>query len=137
MNILVDSEEVDGATLMEHNAEDGSAPKSARIDYEGRGSEITHANPDSVDPSNVVERMRFAAREAAHSKPPGDCFGKGIVIYGGGVRYFANAWISISLLRELGCKLPIELWHLGEREIDSHMRGLLEPMGVTTRDPQT
>lgn len=37
--------------------------------------------------------------------------GKGIVICGGGIRYFTCSWVGIHLLRNNGCKLPIELWH--------------------------
>lgn len=37
--------------------------------------------------------------------------GRGIVICGGGWRYFTCAWVSINLLRRNGCTLPIELWY--------------------------
>lgn len=38
--------------------------------------------------------------------------GRGIVICGGGFRYFTCAWVSIHLLRSNNCSLPIELWHM-------------------------
>ena len=60
--------------------------------------------------------------------------GKGIVICGGGVRYFTNAWVCINMLRQLKCSLPIELWHLGAQEIDASMRALVEPLDVTCVD---
>jgi ADP-heptose:LPS heptosyltransferase len=66
--------------------------------------------------------------------PPFQFEGRGIVICGGGVRYFTNAWVCINMLRQLGCTLPIELWHLGSNEIDSTMRSLVEPLGVTCVD---
>lgn len=37
--------------------------------------------------------------------------GKGIVICGGGIKYFTCSWVGVHLLRNNGCKLPIELWH--------------------------
>jgi ADP-heptose:LPS heptosyltransferase len=60
--------------------------------------------------------------------------GRGIVICGGGVRMFTNAWVCIRLLRHLGCTLPIELWHLGEAELDEPMRALVRPLGVQCVD---
>ena len=43
--------------------------------------------------------------------------GRGIVIPGGGMRYFTCAWVCIRMLRSLGCTLPIELWHCGPEEM--------------------
>jgi ADP-heptose:LPS heptosyltransferase len=65
---------------------------------------------------------------------PGDFAGSGIVICGGGVRMFTNAWVCIRMLRHLGCPLPIELWHFGERELDARMRALVKPLGVECID---
>lgn len=39
--------------------------------------------------------------------------GRGVVIVGGG-KYSACAYVTIRVLRHVGCTLPIELWHLGE-----------------------
>ncbi|HEX4646867.1 MAG TPA: glycosyltransferase family 9 protein, partial [Verrucomicrobiae bacterium] len=60
--------------------------------------------------------------------------GRGIVICGGGTRYFTNAWVCINMLRRLGCRLPIQLWHLGAKELDGRMRGLVEGMDVECVD---
>jgi hypothetical protein len=61
--------------------------------------------------------------------------GRGIVICAGGARMFTCAWITIALLRRhLGCTLPIEVWHLGTREMGPPMRGLLEDLGAATVD---
>ena len=60
--------------------------------------------------------------------------GRGIVICGGGVRYFTCAWVCIRMLRRLGCRLPIELWHLGAREVSQEMARLLLSLGVECRD---
>ncbi len=65
---------------------------------------------------------------------PGHYDGRGIVICGGGVRYFTNAWVCIKVLRRLGCALPIQLWHLGTKEIDARMKTLVAPFGVECVD---
>ncbi len=60
--------------------------------------------------------------------------GQGIVICGGGARYFTCAWVCINMLRDLGCTLPIELWHLGEKEVDYRIRSLISHLDVTLVD---
>ena len=59
---------------------------------------------------------------------------RGIVICGGGVSYFTNAWVCINMLRRLGCRLPIQVWYLGEGEMDHQMKTLLAPLGVECFD---
>lgn len=66
--------------------------------------------------------------------PPRRFAGRGIIICAGGVRCFTNAWVCINILRQLGCILPIELWHLGPAEMDPEMRRLLRPLGITCVD---
>ena len=60
--------------------------------------------------------------------------GRGIVVCGGGRKYFPCAWVCINLLRRWGCSLPIQLWHLGSAEADAAMRALLRPLGVECVD---
>ena len=60
--------------------------------------------------------------------------GRGIVICAGGQTYFTNAWIAISLLRHVGCRLPIQLWYLGRDELDPYMEELIRPLGVECVD---
>ncbi len=60
--------------------------------------------------------------------------GRGIVICGGGVRYFVNAWVCINMLRRHGCKLPIEVWHLGKFEMSARMADLLASLDAETAD---
>lgn len=60
--------------------------------------------------------------------------GRGIVICGGGIRYFTSAWVCINMLRRLGCQLPIQLWYLGANEMDAHMKALVAPLGVECVD---
>ncbi|HXH19076.1 MAG TPA: FkbM family methyltransferase [Chitinophagales bacterium] len=67
-------------------------------------------------------------------KYPGKYKGKGIVICAGGVRLFTSAWVCINMLRKLDCQLPIQLWYLGEREMDGQMKALVKPLGVQCVD---
>jgi len=66
--------------------------------------------------------------------PPRNFHGRGIVICGGGVSYFTNAWVCINMLRRLGCSLPIQLWHKGPDEMDEPMKALVRPLGVECVD---
>jgi ADP-heptose:LPS heptosyltransferase len=81
-----------------------------------------------------------SAGEACHqfikhiSEYSGEYEGRGIVICAGGVRYFTNAWVCINMLRRLGCDLPIQVWHLGIKELDNQMKEVIEPLGVSCVD---
>ena len=79
---------------------------------------------------------RSKAEKFIESIPPfpGGFQGKGIVICAGGLTYFTNAWVCINMLRRLGCHLPIQLWHMGKRELDDRMKALVEPLGVECVD---
>src|SRR5258707_1101605 len=77
--------------------------------------------------------------EAAVAGPPpypvGGFAGRGLVICAGGERLFTCAWVAIGILRRhLGCRLPIQLWHLGPAEIGPPMRALLEEFDVEVVD---
>jgi hypothetical protein len=60
--------------------------------------------------------------------------GRGIVICGGGIKYFTCAWVCIHMLRRWGCHLPIEVWHLGPGEMSASMAALLRPLGAACID---
>lgn len=82
-------------------------------------------------------RHRALAREAiaqAAPFPEGRFAGRGVVMCGGGRKYFPPAWVGIRMLRHVGCTLPIELWHLGPLEMSDAMRALVAPYGVTCVD---
>lgn len=86
---------------------------------------------------NTKEAMRrLSTRFVQEEMPdyPGHFEGRGIVICGGGTRYFPSAWVAIKKLRHLNCKLPIQLWHLGEIEMDPHTKRILAPLGVECID---
>lgn len=83
---------------------------------------------------NVQESQRRATDDCIAALPsyPGGRVGRGIVIAGGG-RYFPAAYVSVRVLRHVGCELPIEVWHLAG-EMDASMRHLLQPLGVRCVD---
>ena len=66
--------------------------------------------------------------------PAAQFSGRGIVICGGGPKYLPPAWVCISMLRQHGCTLPIELWHLGPAEMPVRFKELVEPLGVRCVD---
>lgn len=63
-------------------------------------------------------------------KYPGHTEKRGIVFCAGGQKLFTNAWVSVNVLRKLGCTLPIEFWCL-DNEISRHMEEMVKPLGVT------
>lgn len=65
-------------------------------------------------------------RSAPAQYPQGRFDGRGIVLCAGGERYFTCAWVLISILRRVHhCALPIQVWHLGNREMSEEMVALL------------
>ncbi|SJN49779.1 hypothetical protein [Sphingobacterium sp. JB170] len=59
--------------------------------------------------------------------------GKGIVYTAGGVSYVTCLWVSISQLRNTGCTLPIEVWHVGN-EVSNEIIAEFRNLDVTFRD---
>jgi hypothetical protein len=69
--------------------------------------------------------------------PEGRFEGRGIVICAGGTRYFTCAWVLISILRRVHqTTLPIQVWHLGRREMSEEMRLLLLEEDVEVVDAE-
>ncbi|MFO1486845.1 MAG: glycosyltransferase family 9 protein [Verrucomicrobiota bacterium] len=101
-----------------------------------RAVAATRDNPFDLVPLNLhfagLACDRFIQNLPAY--PAHRFAGRGIVLCGGGLTYFTNAWVCIRLLRARGCNLPIQLWHLGRREMTREMIDLLEPLGVECRD---
>ena len=81
----------------------------------------------------LTAHVRFDRAVRSRPRYPGGFKGQGIVIPGGG-NYFGCAWVCLNRLRDLGCTLPIELWHFGPAEMSDRMKQLVEPMGVTCVD---
>ncbi|MCC6493500.1 MAG: hypothetical protein IT424_10810 [Pirellulales bacterium] len=59
---------------------------------------------------------------------------RGIVIAGGGLKYFPSVWVNVNLIRRFECELPIQLWYMGDNECDPYMKRLLAPLGVECVD---
>ncbi|MEM9257685.1 MAG: glycosyltransferase family 9 protein [Pseudomonadota bacterium] len=60
--------------------------------------------------------------------------GRGIVICAGGPKYLPCVWVCINMLRHHGCDLPVEVWHLGEKEMPWHIRESLMPLDTKCID---
>lgn len=96
--------------------------KSAANDYDDAPLTCSNAR---------IALERFVRRIPPY---PNDFSGRGIVICGGGVKYFTNAWVCLNMLRRTGCNLPVELWHLGSEEMDPQMVALVKPLGAECVD---
>ena len=88
-----------------------------------------------------MQDLRAAIDDRLGNPPPfpEDRFaGRGIVICAGGQRYFACAWVLISVLRQVHqTNLPIQVWHLGRQELSEAMQLLLEEQAVEVVDAET
>jgi hypothetical protein len=61
--------------------------------------------------------------------------GRGVVIAGGGDRFFPSLYVTIRALRHVGCVLPIQVWYLGRNaEMPERRRALLAPFQVDCID---
>ena len=89
-------------------------------------------NRPMLDEGNAREKLEAAA--AALPEYPGGLEGRGVVIPGGGPRYFPCAWVNLNMLRRAGCTLPVELWHLGPEEMSDEMREMVAPLGAACVD---
>ena len=89
------------------------------------------------DPEVMRHRVLLDAMTEIEFPYPAERFaGRGIVICGGGTKYFPCVYVLVRLLRHLGCALPVEVWHLGEREMSQAMRAMLAPYDVECADAQ-
>ena len=85
-------------------------------------------------PNDVSSRTNRWTRDLP-GLPPDRFSGAGIVICAGGAVMFTNAFVLLHVLRHsLGCRLPIEVWYLGEQELSPRMRGLLGELDVACID---
>ena len=85
--------------------------------------------------STDLQALFEAAATRHQPYPEGRYEGRGIVICAGGERLFTCAWVLIGILRRVvGCKLPIQVWHLGPEEIGPPMQALLEEADVEVVD---
>ena len=107
-------------------------PGQARAARRGlAATQNTTAEPETL--------TRYSARAAAESfvqrlpPCPGGWSGRGIVICAG-LKYFPSAWVCVNLLRHWGCRLPIQLWHLGGAEFEPGMARLMAGLEVECVD---
>lgn len=77
----------------------------------------------------ITEAMKQCMSHAFH----GSGAGRGIVVCGGGYKYFTNAYILARLLRHHGCELPMELWAAEASEVTPQMRTIAESVGFEVR----
>jgi hypothetical protein len=88
-----------------------------------------------MDDATLAHLFREALRDRLANLPvmlPAIRHTRGIVTTAGGDLYFRLAWHLLTCLRGLGCRLPIEVWTLGDSEMDPVQRQLLEQWdGVT------
>jgi|GEM_PF-400602 len=110
-------------------------------------------NPEALIGSRASIGAPWSSRDAGYSKRcltrfeatargdfpfPAERFrGRGITICTGGVKYFTNAFICASMLRKLGCKLPIQFWHRGTKEMSEEMKALVLPLEVECVNAET
>lgn len=94
--------------------------------------------PGWADWDVTKEAHRIAADRYVSRLPPypaSDYSGRGIVIAGGGRRYFPSLYITVRAIRHVGCALPIQVWYLGrDDEMPQQYRDLLEPFDVACID---
>jgi FkbM family methyltransferase len=96
-------------------------------------------HPDWVGYPNVIQAVREILREAADDPPPPPEFpaGRGVVICGGGWRYFPSVYVTVRMLRLVGCTLPVQVWYLGDAgEFDVRMAQALDGWDVGWVDAQ-
>eukprot|EP01147_Barroeca_monosierra_P001957 gene1957-5045_t len=87
---------------------------------------------------SIAEAPRYRARwkhflEMLPDYPIDRFHDKGIIIVAGG-KYLRSALVSIHMLRQLGCTLRIQVWHLGSQEMKSTHLEILHKYDVETRD---
>jgi hypothetical protein len=90
-------------------------------------------------PAVADATMAIAQRFASLGPYPAGRFsGRGIVVCAGGTQILLNAYVLLRVLREtLRCALPVQLWHIGPREISPAIRCLLEQLEIELIDADT
>lgn len=77
----------------------------------------------------VIEAFKELLREHTAKAPPMPKWphDRGIVICGGGWRFFPSIYVTVRAIRHLGIDLPIQVWYMGDqREFDERMQQALE-----------
>ena len=96
---------------------------------------------------NTHQAMRKLAAEFIDNelgkKPDIAWSGRGIVIAGGMKPvphrnlphgYYPSIWVAVNKIRHTGSRLPIQVWYMGDEEMDPHSKKLLESLDVECVD---
>ena len=101
---------------------------SPRLHAEANKSE---ESPDWIPHRDLLNQVA----RANHVFPAQRFAGRGIVICAGGEKYLPSAYVCVRMLRHLGCRLPVQLWHLGDAEMPANFRRVFEKIdGVSLID---
>jgi hypothetical protein len=85
--------------------------------------------------SSTMRRQAEEFLAAVPAYPMGRYHGRGVVIAGGGDKFFPALYITVRALRHVGCALPIQVWYLGrKREMPPKRKALLAPYEVQCID---
>ncbi len=85
--------------------------------------------------SGTMRRLAARFLESLEAYPSARFRGRGIVIAGGGEKFFASLYITVRALRHVGCTLPIQVWYLGRNgEMPSDRQDVLSPWNVQCID---
>jgi len=91
---------------------------------------------NSIDAHSFVERRVIPAvseglaHDVEFDEISRSWAGRGVVILSGRPRYLTNAYMNLRYLREnLGCRLPVEIWHLGPHERNDSMFDAFRSLG--------
>jgi len=82
---------------------------------------------------SVIQAFQKLLAKYAHTPPPMPDFphDRGIVICGGGWKFFPSIYVTVRTIRWLGITLPIQIWYLGDKgEFDKRMADALQPFNV-------
>lgn len=136
------------AVRMHRERRSQRAAKQAEIDYPPWNGALmsAHESREYIGPpakrgkkwlhhAQTKHAMQVLLNQAVadtHPSPPMD--GRGVVTCGGGPKYFPLAYAMIRTLRQVGCTLPVEVWHLGAAEMSPEMSRVLASLGAETRD---
>ena len=87
-------------------------------------------------PSSAEMLRRVEELLASMPAYPADQYqGRGVVVAGGGERYFPSLYVAVRALRHVGCRLPIQVWYLGRAdEMPQDRQALLAPYNVDCID---
>jgi hypothetical protein len=83
--------------------------------------------------AHALASERFLARLGR--PPEGRYAGRGIVVAGGGSRFFPSVYVTVRAIRAVGCSLPVQVWYLGRQdEMPPRHAALLAEYGVACVD---